>query len=68
VGVYETGSGSVPSMQGFTWTPARGFQTVDDPKGHTTTTIDGVNDRGELVGFYIDRAGNTDGMLATPRR
>ncbi len=44
-----------------------GFTTVDDPHGAgTTTTINGVNDRGQVVGFYTDAAGNTDGMLATP--
>jgi hypothetical protein len=31
-----------------------------------TTTINGVNDAGELVGFYVDAAGNTDGFLALP--
>ena len=40
---------------------------VDDPHGHGTTTINGVNDHGDLVGFYTDSAGNTDGMLALPR-
>jgi len=28
----------------------------------------GVNDFGQLVGFYVDAAGNTDGFLATPQR
>jgi ferredoxin/flavodoxin---NADP+ reductase len=28
------------------------------------TTLNGVNDRGTLVGFYTDSAGNTDGLLA----
>ena len=32
-----------------------------------TTTVNGVNDAGDLVGFYVDSAGNTDGMLAAPR-
>ena len=34
--------------------------------GVGTTTVNGVNDAGDLVGFYVDSAGNTDGMLATP--
>jgi hypothetical protein len=66
VGVYTTGSGSSALMHGFTWTPQHGFRTVDDPHGAGTTTINGVNDRGQLVGFYVDSAGNTDGFLATP--
>ena len=31
-----------------------------------TTTTNGVNDFGDLVGFYLDGNGNTDGVLATP--
>jgi hypothetical protein len=31
-----------------------------------TTTVNGVNNAGDLVGFYTDSAGNVDGMLATP--
>jgi hypothetical protein len=49
-----------------TWT------TVDDPNGSsiaafdvTGTTINGVNDLGQLVGFYSDGT-NVDGFLATP--
>jgi hypothetical protein len=53
-------------MHGFTWTPWAGFTSIDDPHGLGTTTINGVNDRGQLVGFYVDAAGNTDGFLATP--
>ena len=67
VGVY-TDAGGV--LHGFTWTPERGFRTVDDPNASQTsgngTTINGVNDEGQLVGFYTDNAGNTDGLLATP--
>jgi hypothetical protein len=51
---------------GFTWTPWGGFQTVDDPNGVGATTINGVNDQGELVGFYTDAKNNTDGLLAVP--
>jgi CHRD domain len=68
VGDYTMGSGNGATMHGFTWTPDRGFSSVDDPNGVGTTTINGVNDRGDLVGFYVDGNGNTDGMLATPAR
>ena len=43
-----------------------GFATVDDPNGLGTTTINGVNDFGGLVGFYVDGNGNTDGFTAIP--
>ena len=38
---------------------------MDDPNGLGTTTINGVNDLGQLVGFYVDANGNTDGFVAT---
>jgi hypothetical protein len=40
------------------------FTTVDDPNGIGTTLLNGINDKGDLVGFYTDAAGNTDGFLA----
>ena len=49
VGGYRLGSGSRAATHGFTWTPQRGFTTVDDPRGVGTTTINGVNDAGDLV-------------------
>ncbi len=67
VGTYTVGSGSSAAMHGFTWTLQGGFKTVDDPHGLGTTTINGVNDHGQLVGFYVDSAGNTDGFIATPQ-
>ncbi len=43
------------------------FNIVNDPFASPgTTTINGINDAGEIVGFYTDAAGNTDGFLATP--
>jgi hypothetical protein len=69
VGVFVPTSDS-NALEGFTWTPQHGFTIVNDPHGlndgNLTTTINGVNDRGQLVGFYVDSAGNTDGFLATP--
>ena len=66
VGTYTVGSSTSAVMHGFTWTPQHGFTTVDDRHGIGTTVINGVNDHGQLVGFYVDSAGNTDGLLATP--
>jgi hypothetical protein len=42
------------------------FTTLDDPHGIGTTTLNGINDLGQVVGFYVDAQGNTDGLLATP--
>lgn len=62
VGVYSASS----AMHGFLLenplTKAT-FTSIDDPKGVGTTTINGINDRLNMVGFYVDSSGNTDGML-----
>ena len=57
---------NLAELDGITWTPTGGFTTVDDPDGVGTTTINGVNNVADLVGFYVDSKGNTDGLLATP--
>jgi hypothetical protein len=68
VGTYTVGTGSSAMTYGFVWAPGFGFQTVNDPNGVGSTTINGVNDRGQLVGFYTDANdnNNVDGLLATP--
>ena len=62
VGAYTIGS----STFGFTWQASRGFRTVSDPGGVGSTIVNGVNNAGDLVGFYTDRNGHTNGMLAIP--
>jgi hypothetical protein len=64
VGSYTVGTGSTATTDGFVWAPGFGFQTVNDPNGIGSTLINGVNNRGTLVGFYTDASGNTDGLLA----
>lgn len=66
VGNYEAGSGNSAVTHGFTWSPRHGFKTVDDPQGAGGTVINGVDNQGDLVGFYTDSAGNTDGFAAAP--
>lgn len=65
VGSYTVGSGNDAVTHGFTWTTTAGFASVNDPLGRNSTTINGVNVKGELVGFYTDATGNTHGFLAT---
>jgi hypothetical protein len=42
------------------------WRKIDDPNGIGTTTINGIDDKGRMVGFYVDGTGNTDGMLIEP--
>ena len=66
VGAYTIGTGSKAKMYGFIWQPGHGFTTVSDPKGLGSTVINGVNNAGDLAGFYTGSKGNTGGMLAQP--
>jgi hypothetical protein len=66
VGTYTVGSGDAAKTFGFVWVPWRhGFATINAPHGSGTTTLNGINDAGDLVGFYTDAAGNTDGLLVS---
>jgi hypothetical protein len=47
--------------------PEFGFQTVNDPKGVGSTTVNWINDHGHIVGLYVDASGNTDGFVGTPK-
>lgn len=42
------------------------WTTLDDPSGIGTTTLNGINDRGQVVGFFVDASDNTNGFLANP--
>jgi hypothetical protein len=46
--------------------PVSHWRSIDDPNGVGSTVVNGINSAGDLVGFYTDSAGNTDGMLASP--
>jgi hypothetical protein len=70
VGSYVDGAGV---NEGFVYNILTNtYETVDDPNNSATaafnvtgTFINGVNDAGELVGFYSDGT-NVDGFAATP--
>lgn len=68
VGVYQDSAGN---NHGFTFNELTSqWQTVDDPfavpGAGNGTTINGLNDKGQLVGFYVNAAGQTIGLLANP--
>ncbi|HTK11073.1 MAG TPA: hypothetical protein VL485_28120 [Ktedonobacteraceae bacterium] len=67
MGSYTVGKGNAAQMHGFLLSNPlhhAQWQTIDDPLGIGTTTINGLNDKADLVGFYVDSRGNTDGLLA----
>jgi len=49
-------------MHGFVYAGGV-FTTVNDPNGVNTTIVNGINDKGQLVGFYVN-GGNTLGFVA----
>jgi probable HAF family extracellular repeat protein len=53
------------NTHGFVWTSANGFRTIDDPNGVGTTIVNGINDHGDLVGFYGTAPINS-GFIAFP--
>jgi hypothetical protein len=67
VGTYMIGTGNAAKTFGFTWSTWAGWRTINDPKGPGATTLNGINDAGDLVGFYVDSAGHTDGLLLSAR-
>lgn len=67
VGGYAIGSAAHGFLLENPVTKAK-FQTIDDPNGIGTTTLNGINDRLNMVGFYVDSAGNTDGMLVERKK
>jgi hypothetical protein len=63
VGVWTDSSGN---SHGFVYTVAsKTFASVDDPSGIGTTIVNGINDNGDLVGFYGTSPLNS-GFVATP--
>jgi hypothetical protein len=75
VGSYVDGNGET---QGFVYSiGSNSWQTISDPNSSPTasfnvtgTTVNGINDLGDLVGFYsdgiVDGVDGVNGFLATP--
>lgn len=63
VGAYTVGAKTF----GFTWSLRRGYQKISYPGSVSgTTVVVGINSAGDLVGFYTDSHGNSNGFLARP--
>jgi hypothetical protein len=52
-------------MNGILFNSALDVFTTINPPGSQGTTLNGLNDLNQIVGFYVDAAGNTDGLLIT---
>jgi hypothetical protein len=66
VGVYQDSSGNT---HGLLYNSLTGvWQTVDDPSAiggaGNGTTINGTNDKGQIVGFYVNANDQTIGLIA----
>lgn len=44
------------------------YVSIDAPQGAGRTTLNGVNDRLNMVGYYIDGSGNTIGLLVERKK
>lgn len=42
------------------------FQNIDEPNANGVTVVRGVNDVGDVAGYYIDSSNGTHGFVATP--
>jgi len=63
VGIYTD---SANNTHGFVYVVStKKWQSIDDPSGIGTTTVNGINDNGVLVGFYGTSPINS-GFVATP--
>ncbi len=64
VGAYMDASGLT---HGFLYTISSGqYANIDDPNGVGATIVNGINDRGAIVGFYGNAPVNS-GFVGTPR-
>jgi uncharacterized membrane protein len=62
VGDYVDAAGN---MHGFLYNAATGhYESVSDPNGPNATTINGINDKNQIVGFYATGA-TADGVTVT---
>lgn len=59
-GFVLTGPTNSPSQQSW--------QRIDDPNGVNGTVVRGINDSGQICGYYIDGSGIQHGFVATPSK
>ena len=65
VGTYQDSSGA---SHGFVYDSTTAtYTSVDDPKGVGVTLVNGINDKGMLVGFTMPTSTTASGFVATPK-
>jgi hypothetical protein len=47
-------------------TSSEKFEKIDEPDAHSLTVVRGVNDVGDIVGYYNDSSNNMHGFVGTP--
>jgi hypothetical protein len=66
VGTYQD---SANAFHGFVYDTNKGtYVSVDNPNGVGVTFVNGVNDKGQLVGFTMPTGTTASGFLATPQQ
>ena len=65
VGYYVIGVNNISQSHGFTRTPDGKFTTYDVP-GALSTSLQSINDKGDIAGdYYVDENGTSHGFLLT---
>ncbi len=66
-GAYADSSGTIHGfvLDNLLGTP-EWVAPVDDPNANGTTIVTGIQNHHDLVGYYVDGGGNTNGFLAMP--
>ncbi len=66
VGSYVDSKGTHGFVLSSSWSYGnRYWQSIDEPKAAGTTVVTGINNHHEIVGWYIDADGHTNGFAAT---
>jgi len=67
VGSYTTGSGKNAVTHGFVLviqsSGSTTWQSIDEPNANGVTVISGINDNGQICGWYNDSSGNLHGFV-----
>ena len=67
VGAYIDDTSGTETIHGFIWRIGGTLLTnIDDPNADNVSIINGINNEGDIVGFYEDSLGRFDGFLAYP--